>query len=54
MCLVNVIIYLNFFYLKEKDDERVPLAHKSPFTEFKITLVSLIFLSSSQLRRFCM
>ena len=29
-----------YLFLKGKDDERVPLAHKSPLTELRFTLVS--------------
>ena len=58
----NVIIFMHIFilclfsiYLKEYDDERLPLAHKSPFKfkRFKI-VVPFIFFSSSQFRMLCM
>ena len=49
-CWINMsacpILYFIFIYLKEIDGERVSLTHKSPFTWFINTLVSLIFISS--------
>ena len=49
------ILCLFSIYLKEYDDERLPLAHKSPFKfkRFKI-VVPFIFFSSSQFRMLCM